>query len=239
MSDFFFIGLPYGSIVIMVIGTIYRYRSSQFGYSSLSSQFLESNNLYKGIRPFHWGIIFLFFGHLVAFLFPRSVLIWNGDILRLLIIEITAFGFGLLTLWGLIILIIRRVQTKRIHAVTSRMDVVVYIILLVQVVTGLFSAYLYRWGTSWFASVMSPYLKSLFIFSPDTAALQAMPLWVQIHVVSAFTMLALIPFTRFVHILVYPLLYFFRSYQRVVWNWDKNKIRNSSKMNVGKPPENN
>ncbi|MBC8316230.1 MAG: respiratory nitrate reductase subunit gamma [Bacteroidales bacterium] len=239
MSNFFFIGLPYASIVIMLIGTIYRYRSTEFEYSSLSSQFLESKTLYKGVRPFHWGIIFLFFAHLIGFLFPRTVLAWNGDVLRLLIIEIGAFGFGLLTLWGLIILIIRRLRSRRTQIVTSKMDVVVYIILLVEVVTGLLSAYLYRWGSSWFASAMTPYLKSLFLFSPDTAALQAMPLLVQIHVVSAFSMFALIPFTRFVHFLVYPIWYFFRGYQRVVWNWDRNQIRNSDKMNFGKPPENN
>ena len=140
---------------------------------------------------------------------------------------------------GLIILIIRRLQTKRIQIVTSKMDVVVYIVLFVQIVTGLIVAYFHRWGTSWFASTMTPYLKSLFILSPDTAALEAMPIFIQIHAISAFTILAIIPFTRFVHFLVYPFRYFFRSYQRVIWNWDKNKIRNSREIHVGKRPKNN
>ncbi len=239
MSNFFFVGLPYASIAILIIGTIYRYRSLEFEYSSLSSQFLEGRTLYKGVRPFHWGIMFLFFGHFLGFLFPKTVLAWNGHTMRLLIIEIAALGFGILALWGLIILIIRRFQTKRLQVVTSKMDVVIYIVLLVQIITGILVAYLHRWGSSWFASTMTPYLKSLFTFSPDTAALKDMPIFIQIHVVSAFTIFALIPFSRFVHFLVYPFRYFFRSYQRVIWNWDKNKIRNSRKISVGKPPKNN
>lgn len=239
MNNFFFVGLPYAAVLIMVIGTIYRYRSLEFEYSSLSSQFLEGRTLYKGVRPFHWGIMFLFFGHLIGFLFPKTVMAWNEHTVRLLIIEIAAFGFALTTLWGLIILMARRLQTKRIQMVTSKMDVVVYVVLLVQVITGLLIAYLHRWGSSWFASTMTPYLKSIILLSPDTAALEAMPIFIQIHVVSAFTILAIIPFTRFVHFLVYPVRYFFRSYQRVIWNWDKDEIRNSRSINVGKRSQNN
>jgi len=239
MSNFFFIGLPYASLAIMIIGTIYRYRSLEFEYSSLSTQFLEGRILYKGIRPFHWGIIFLFFGHLFAFLFPKTIFVLNGHVLRLLIIEIAAFGFGLCALYGLIILIVRRLQSKRIQIVTSKMDVVVYIILFVQIVSGLLVAYLYRWGSSWFASTMTPYLKSIFLFSPDTAALEVMPIFVQIHVVSAFFILALIPFSRFVHFLVYPVRYFYRNYQRVVWNWNRKEIRSSRKFIYGVRSKNN
>ena len=239
MSNFFFIGLPYASIVIMIIGTIYRYRSLQFEFSSLSSQFLEGRTLYKGIRPFHWGIMFLFFGHLIGFLFPREVLAWDGNIMRLLIIEIAAFGFGLLTLWGLIILIIRRLQVKRIQIVTSKMDVVIYIVLLVQVISGLLVAYLSRWGTAWFASTIVPYIKSLFLLSPDIAALEQMSIFVQIHVVSAFILFAIIPFSRFAHFMVYPFRYFFRNYQRVIWNWDRKEIRTSKKLYQGFRAKNN
>ncbi len=239
MSNFFFIGLPYASILILIVGTIYRYRSRQFEYSSLSSQFLESRMLYKGVRPFHWGIMFLFFGHLIGFLFPKAVLTWNGDIFRLLSIEIAAFGFGLATLWGLIFLIVRRLQSKRVQIVTSKMDVVVYVVLLTQVVSGLLVSYFDRWGISWFASTMVPYLKSILLFSPNTAALQEMSIFLQIHIVSAFTLFAIIPFSRFAHFLVYPFRYFFRNYQRVVWNWDRKEIRTSGKMNHGVRSRNN
>lgn len=218
---FFFVVLPYLAILSLLIGSIYQYRYSGFQVSSLSSQFLESNQLYFGSRPFHWGLIFLFFGHLIAFLVPRSVLAWNQVPLRLHILEITAFAFGLMAFGGLILLIIRRIKTKRLLVVTSRMDIFVYLILLVQVITGLWTAYFFRWGSSWFAMVLTPYLYSIFTFNPDVAAVTQLPFMIRLHIVSAFVLVGMIPFTRFMHFLVYPFAYLWRPYQLVIWNYRK------------------
>ncbi|SMO54491.1 respiratory nitrate reductase gamma subunit [Saccharicrinis carchari] len=220
---FFFIVLPYMAILSLLVGSIYRYRYYGFQVSSLSSQFLESKQLYFGSRPFHWGIIFLFFGHLIAFLLPHSVLAWNEVPVRMYILEITAFAFGLIVLFSLVMLIIRRFKTKRLHVVTTRMDIFVYLILLVQVVTGLWTAFFFRWGSSWFALVLTPYLKSIFVFNPDAAAVTQLPLMVQIHIISAFVLVGMIPFTRFMHFLVYPFEYLWRPYQLVVWNFKKKR----------------
>jgi nitrate reductase gamma subunit len=236
---FFFIGLPYAAIVIMLLGSIFRYRILGFSVSSLSTQFLEGRDLFYGSRPFHWGVIFLFFGHLTAFLFPKSVIVFTSIPLRLLILEVVAMGFGILTLFGLIMLIIRRLAHKKVAAVTSKMDVFVYIILLVQVISGLWVAYFARWGSAWFPAVLTPYLKSLFFFDPEIAAVSASPLSVKIHIVSAFVFIAMIPFTRFMHFLVYPFTYFFRSPLYVIWNWDRKKIRTSGKLVNGKRSKNN
>ena len=240
MSDnFFFIGLPYAAFFVMIIGSIFRYKNLGFKVSSLSTQFLEGRELFYGSRPFHWGIIFLFFGHLVAFLFPKSLVLWNSVPLRLLIIEVAAFGFGLLTLFGLTILVFRRYKNKRIYMITSKMDAFVYIILLVQVITGLLVAYTARWGSAWFPTVLTPYLRSLFVLNPDISAVSALPLLVKIHIISAYVLIGMIPFTRFVHFLVYPFGYFFRRYQYVIWNWDRKKIRASRKLVNGVRSKNN
>ncbi|MCC6684986.1 MAG: respiratory nitrate reductase subunit gamma, partial [Bacteroidia bacterium] len=74
-----FIALPYAALAVFIIGSIFRYRFMGFKVSSLSSQFLEGKNLFWGSQPFHWGMFFLFFGHLTAFLIPRAVIAWNGD----------------------------------------------------------------------------------------------------------------------------------------------------------------
>lgn len=217
----------------MVIGTAFRYFNFGFKVSSLSSQFLESRELFYGSQPFHWGLMFLFFGHLIGFLFPKSVLLWNSVPLRLIIIEIAAFGFGLTALFGLIILILRRVKDHRLLMVTNKMDVVVYLVLSVQIISGLYVAFFARWGSSWFASVITPYLKSILFFNPDINAVVTLPLSVKIHIVSAFVMIGIIPFTRFVHFLVFPFSYFWRSYQYVIWNWDRKQIRSSRKLYNG------
>jgi nitrate reductase gamma subunit len=236
---FFFIGLPYAALVIMIIGSTFRYFNFGFKVSSLSSQFLEGRELFYGSQPFHWGLVFLFFGHLIAFLFPSSVIAWNSMPWRLLILEISAFGFGILSLVGLVLLILRRIRNKRLHLVTSTMDVVVYVILTVQIITGLWLAFTVRWGSAWFASVLSPYLESIFTLNPDIKAVAELPFIVRLHLVSAFTMIAIIPFTRFMHFLVFPFSYLWRSYQYVIWNWDRTKIRNSSSFYPGKKSRNN
>ena len=238
-NNFLFIGLPYAVIVITIVGSIYRYRTFGFKISSLSSQFLESRELFQGIRPFHWGIIFLFFGHLFAFLFPKYVILIGRVPLRLFILEAVALGFGILTVYGLGMLLIRRLKHRRLIVVTSKMDVFVYIILGVQVISGLWVAFSARWGSVWFASSMVPYLKSILILSPDIAAVSAMPFAVKLHTVSAFVLIGMIPFTRFMHFLVYPFPYLWRSYQYVIWNWDRKKIRTSGKLVNGVRSKNN
>ncbi|NIQ54670.1 MAG: nitrate reductase, partial [Gammaproteobacteria bacterium] len=59
-------------------------------------------------------------------------------------------------------------SNARIRAVTSPMDVVVEVLLLGQVGLGLWIALAYRWGSSWFAADLTPYLWSLLRFSPET-----------------------------------------------------------------------
>lgn len=238
-DNFFFIGLPYAAVTVFLIGSIFRYFRFGFKVSSLSTQFFEGRDLFYGSRPFHWGIIFLFFGHAAAFLFPRSIVLWGSVPLRLIIIEVVAFGFALSALFGLIILIQRRFKNTRILAVTTKMDVFVYIILLTQICSGIWVAYFSRWGSLWFASVLTPYLKSIFILNPDVAAVAAMPLSIKIHIISAFILIGMIPFTRFMHFLVYPFSYLWRSSQYVIWNWDRKKIRNSGKLVNGVRSKNN
>ena len=227
----FFVFLPYIAIISLIFGSIYRYRYHGFQISSLSSQLLENNLLQFGSRPFHWGIIALFFGHLIAFLIPAAVLAWNGKPLRLYILEIVAFAFGIISLIGLIILIIRRIRIKRIRLVTSGMDVFVYFILAVQIITGLYIAFFFRWGSTWFALVLTPYLRSIFEFNPDITSVITLPAMVKIHVISAFILIGMIPFTRFMHFLVYPFSHIWREYQVVIWNNRKNvKAKSENRM---------
>ncbi|HEX9135767.1 MAG TPA: respiratory nitrate reductase subunit gamma, partial [Nitrospirota bacterium] len=60
------------------------------------------------------------------------------------------------------------------------------------------------WGSSWYAGVAAPYLWSILALSPDVALISNLPFLVQFHVVGAFVILALLPFTRLVHILSLP-----------------------------------
>lgn len=206
------------ALLSLVGGSIYRYLFMGFKVSSLSSQILESRILFFGSRPFHWGIVTLILGHLIGFLIPRNVLAWNGRPARLYVLEITALAFALTALIGLSVLIYRRLSVKRIRVVTTKMDIFVLTILLLSIISGIYTAIFYRWGSSWFASVMAPYLRTIFLLNPDISVLITLPVMVRIHVATAFIILGMLPFTRLIHILVYPLHYLFRAYQVVIWN---------------------
>ncbi|MBV6405641.1 MAG: hypothetical protein GFGODING_02421 [Flavobacteriales bacterium] len=233
LNTFTFLVLPYLALAIFLIGSIYRYMNRGFQVSSLSSNFLERKKLFWGSQPFHYGLLFLFFGHLIAFLFPASVIAWNHMPVRLLILEMTAFAFGLATLLGLLLLIRRRLTNRRVLMVTNRMDMLVYVVLITQIVSGLIVAYANRWGSSWFASTLTPYLRSVFAFNPDVAAVSAMPWTVKLHIFSAYFIVAIIPFTRFMHFLVAPVDYLWRGYQLVIWNWNRRMIRQGKAWHMG------
>ncbi|PJA98851.1 MAG: respiratory nitrate reductase subunit gamma [Ignavibacteriales bacterium CG_4_9_14_3_um_filter_30_11] len=239
LYNFLFIALPYVALTVFLIGTIYRYKGTKFKFSSLSSQFLEGKQLFWGSVPFHYGILFLFFGHLIAFLIPSTVIAWNSEPLRLVFLEVTGFVFGLSALVGLINLFFRRNTNDRIKVVTSKMDILIELLIIVQIILGLWIAYGYRWGSSWFSSVLSPYLWSIFYLNPNIEAVSTMPLVIQLHISLAFVIVLLIPFTRLVHLLVPPLHYLWRPYQRVIWNWDRKKVRDPKEPWSVTKPQNN
>lgn len=222
---FFFIILPYLTLLSLIAGSIVRYFFNGFKVSSLSSQILESRILFYGSRPFHWGIVALLFGHLIGFLIPSGVLAWNDKPARLYVLEITALAFAILALTGLLLLIYRRTKIKRLRIVTTKMDVFLYLLLILVIISGIYTAFFYRWGSSWFAVVLTPYLRSVLLFNPDATAVTALPLPVRLHVIVTFILLGMIPYTRLIHMLVYPLHYFWREYQVVIWNKRKSGIK--------------
>ncbi len=238
-DQFLFIGLPYAAILTFLIGTVQRYRFKGFKVSSLSSQFLEGQSLFWGVMPFHIGILVVLTGHLLAWWFPGLTLLWNSNPTRLIVLEVFAFTFGLSTLIGLILLIARRFTNPRVRMVTTPMDLTIELLLVAQVGLGLWVALGYRWGSSWFAADLSPYLTSLFTASPNIAAVSAMPLPIKLHIVGAWLIVGLFPFTRLIHILVAPLHYLARPYQRVMWNWDRKTIRDPASAWTHTRPRNN
>lgn len=214
---FLFIALPYVCLFTFFLMTIYRYRAQSFSYSSLSSQFLENEQHFWTMVPFHYGMLVITAGHLIALFIPRSLLAWNSHPLRLYVLEVSALAFGLLTLIGLIGLIVRRLTTPKVRRVTTVTDWILYAILLLQLASGVSVAILYPWGSSWFASNLSPYLWSVFKLNPDISYVAGLPHLVKFHIVLAFITVGFFPFTRLVHILVIPNPYLWRKPQVVRW----------------------
>ncbi|MCU0543958.1 MAG: respiratory nitrate reductase subunit gamma [Oscillatoriaceae cyanobacterium Prado104] len=209
---------PYVAIAIAIVATCLRYFNARFTYSSLSSQFLESKQLFWGSVTWHYGILGILTLHIIGFLLPRSLLAWNGVPWRLYLLESTGLAMGFLSLWGIGMLIFRRLSQPRIRVVTSPMDLVLLLALLIQVVAGVWTAIFYRWGSSWYATSAVPYLRSLLLLHPNLDLVATLPVMVKVHIAGAFSLILLLPFTRLVHFLSVPLQYVWRSPQVVVWN---------------------
>lgn len=221
VNQVLFMALPYVCLFTFFLMTIYRYRAQSFSYSSLSSQFLENKQHFWYVVPFHYGILAVTVGHLIAFLIPRTILAWNSQPLRLYVLEVAALACGLLTLIGLVGLMSRRAAITRIRQVTSLNDWILLLMLLVQTISGVGVALFHPWGSAWFASNLSPYLWSIFKLNPDISYVSAMPLLVKLHIVLAFLTIGFFPFTRLVHLLVVPNPYLWRKTQVVRWYGQK------------------
>ncbi len=239
MNNVFFIALPYTSIVVFLLGSIYRYKNSGFQYSSLSSQFLEGNRLFWSTLPFHFGLLVILLGHFLAFLFPRTLLLWNSKSLRLVFLEGIGIIFGLCALIGIVALLHRRLFNDRVKVVSSKMDIFIELLIMIQIILGVWVALYYRWGSSWFAIELSPYLWSIFLFAPEIDSIVSLPIVVQFHIIIAFCILLIFPFTRLVHLLVVPLHYIFRPYQQFIWYWNRKIIRHTNEPWSPTKPKNN
>jgi len=218
LDKFLWVGFPYAALTLAVVVSILRFTWKPFSYSSLSSQFLENKQLFWGSGLWHWGILWVLTGHLVAFLIPRQILAWNSAPLRLYLLETSGLIMALLALVGVVALMVRRGGSSRVKAVTTTMDWVLLCMLLLQVTTGIDTALRYRWGSSWYASNAVPYLWSLLTLSPRPELIQPLPWLPKIHILSGFSLILLIPFTRLVHFLVVPIFYYWRKPQVVIWN---------------------
>ncbi len=221
LTTFLFAVCPYIAVAMLVTVTILRWRRHPFSVSSLSSQLLESRRLYWGSVSFHWGLSLILIGHLAALIIPRGFELWNGAPLRLYLLEATGLALGLWAAFGLTILIVRRIQHPRIRAVTTPMDMAILGLLAVQIITGLWIAIGYRWGSFWGTSVLVPYMRSVLTLRPDASYVEPLPLVLQVHVLAFWVFVAVFAFSRLVHIITLPLGYVVRPWQRVVSSRDE------------------
>ena len=186
---FFFAYYPYICITLLLAGLAFRYVTAPGDWNARSSEIFEKTWLRRGSIIFHYAIILSFFGHIVGLLTPDSVM----HALRISIEAhtVVAVGMGMilapLVVVGLGILLWRRITNEHVWATTVPMDVLVVLLILINGCTGFYQAYV--------------------------ALMETVPLFLQIHVVSAFTLFALIPFSRLVHIFSVPVTYALRPFQ--------------------------
>ncbi|MCA9813902.1 MAG: respiratory nitrate reductase subunit gamma [Candidatus Obscuribacterales bacterium] len=217
IDTLFYIVLPYLAVLICIIGSIYRIRREPMTYSSLSSQFLEARGLMWGSLPWHIGITLILLGHVIPFLFPGQ---WNALVSNkpvLLTIECLGYGLSALCLFGLVVLAARRLVSSRVQKVTTGMDMLVLLLLVFQVILGMMTAMSAQYGSLWCTGTTVPYLWSLVTMTPDVSYIQDLPHVMKAHILGAWLIVLLVPFSRLIHMFSVPLSYLTRPPQNVIW----------------------
>jgi nitrate reductase gamma subunit len=213
-----FVVFPYLAVALAVGGSLYRFFANRFTYSSLSSEWLEARWLFWGAVPWHYGIVPVLLIHLGGFAVPRVMALLHGSPMTLYLSELLGKLFALLAFAGMGILIVRRLSRAKLRAVTTAMDWVVLALLLIQVFLGLWTAFFYRWGAAWFIHTATPWVQSLATFRPQTETIVALPWVPKLHFLNATLLIAVLPFSRLVHLLAFPIAYLWRRLQVVIWN---------------------
>jgi nitrate reductase gamma subunit len=165
---------------------------------------------------FHLGILMVIAGHVVGLLIPREWLYAIGINEEIYHFGATALGTfaAALTLAGLGILIYRRRTVGPVFLATTVMDKIMYVFLGATLAFGTAATVMYQvlGGGFHYRETISPWIRSILIFQPDVMLMNEVPVMFQIHVIAAFALFALWPFTRLVHVFSAPIGYLFRPY---------------------------
>ena len=208
------VALPYVALVVGVAGHIWRYKHDQFGWTSRSTQLLESRWLFWGSNLFHYGALAAIAGHLLGIAVPEDLTAAMGVTepqYRAL-----AAGAGSLAgvgcFVGLIILAVRRVRYPRVRHTTTRSDVLVFVLLFAVIGMGLGETLgVETFGAGYdYRPTISVWFRGLFIFDLQPQLMASVPILYQLHAIAAWLLYAAWPFTRLVHVWSLPLQYLCR-----------------------------
>ncbi len=206
-----FLVFPYLSLAVFVVGHAYRYVADPFHWNARSSELLEKQSLRWPSLVFHYGVIFTFVGHFGGLLIPQAVYDQFGIDAQAhtRIAWVLGMLFGAAALLGSGGLLWRRVTSKRLLATSSVMDIMTSLLLVLGIGMGTFNAF---FGHYYVLDTVAPWIRSIVTLTPEPRLMAEVPWAYQVHILLAFTLFALSPFTRLIHIWSVPVPYIVRSH---------------------------
>jgi len=193
---------PYLVMVLTVVGVVWRYRKSKYFIHSPSTELLEKRYLSWAGPFFHYGLLFVFLGHVVGVVIPANMLASVGITTH--IHDILAFYAGLtagiVMLIGLLGLIYRRIHFKILGKTLQWDYVLIYIMLVLATVLGLSSTINDEVIVHFnYNATVGPWFDSLWILRPDLSAMATVPLLLQIHIMFGMLFIAAFSYTIIIH----------------------------------------
>ena len=211
-SAAFFAVWPYVALALFAAAVAGRYLLARRRMATpTEDQIAENRQVFQGGALWRAGVALLVLGHLIGLLLPKGILAWNASPTRLYELEGVAFASGLAALLGWIGLIWRRLRSGEGSRVHDLADMAFLSILGVALTSGLLTAVLHRWGSSWGAMILTPYALSVLRGRPVAELPSQLPYLAQLHVAAAFVALAVVPWTRLGAVLVMALHRAFRA----------------------------
>jgi nitrate reductase gamma subunit len=204
-GELLFLAFPYAALLVFLIGLGVRHALARRDLEAMKTTTSSAWQLFSGATAWRAGVAVTVILHVLGLLVPRSILGWNAAPVRLYLLEGSGFLFGAVALAGWVQIMWRHLgrTTSSARASLSEIaDCVFLSVLCMSIVSGLITAVLYRWGSSWGAETLAPYIASLLRGAPATGLVEEMPFLVRLHVFSWFVVLALVPFTSASMILV-------------------------------------
>jgi nitrate reductase gamma subunit len=217
MSTLLWVVLPYVTIAVLVVGSVWRYRYDKFGWTTRSSQLYESRLLRIASPLFHFGILVVILGHLIGLVIPESWTSAVGLSERGYHVQALLLGgvAGFCTLVGVVLLVYRRRTTGPVFMATTKNDKSMYVVLVAAIVAGLATTLLGSGVVGEehnYRETVSPWFRSVFALQPDADRMAEAPLAFQLHTLIGMLLFAIWPFTRLVHAFSAPVGYLFRPY---------------------------
>ncbi len=217
INNLFFTYFPHIAFAVFWFGLITRIIVANKTIQAKSTQLMADKGVKWGSNLFHWGIIVVFLGHFTLFL-PEKVyhLVMSTETKRMIAI---IFGsiFGLLTLIGLIILTGRRSIDNRLRFTSRFNDYFILALLLIETLLGLVSVFTTASSPVESYVSLGRWAQQVITFQPDAGDLIAsQSVMYKIHFVIGLIVFMIFPYTKLMHMLVYPVAYFFRSGYQLV-----------------------
>jgi nitrate reductase gamma subunit len=209
--------LPYAAVATFAVGTWWRYRADQFGWTSGSTQLFEQRILGWAGPAFHYGALAAVGGHVIGLMIPKSITepIGISENTYRWFSAIAGAVAGAVCVVGFVGLVYRWITNVRVRRTTSRTDLVVYFLLVVLIGLGCWMTFAYNLITKApydYRESISLWWRSLFILQPNVDAVEDASTVYQIHAIVAWAFWAVFPFSRLVHAWSIPLQYLGRPY---------------------------
>lgn len=217
LNNLLFTYLPHIAFAVFWFGLITRIIYANKSIQARSTQLLADSRIRPGSNLFHAGILAVLLGHFTLFI-PEKLyhLIMTTETKRLIALSMGSL-FGVMASIGMVLLVYRRFFVTSVKKTSSFHDYFIIILLLAEAALGLISVATTAQGTVEQYSALGVWAQKVITFQPDAGAVIAShSIIYKIHIFLGLVIIMIFPYTKLMHMLVMPLVYFFKTGYQLV-----------------------